>query len=199
MIGARMGAEIGGLRPTRHATRPAPRPPDTAPTVGWGRCPPRPVPGQALRRRISRFSRSLRVVGSQLLPVGHCEGREGQDVRRGVRQQLGHQGKMLPELFHHSVQLDVDLCGRRVFFADQLATDGIVERQHLFRAQNGPETAAREGLVIDKLAEGVGFEPTNPCGLTVFKTVAFVHSAIPPRRVARCNQRSRQRLPAHLF
>ena len=31
------------------------------------------------------------------------------------------------------------------------------------------------------MAEGVGFEPTNPDGLTVFKTVAFVHSAIPPR------------------
>ena len=88
---------------------------------------------------------------------------------------------------------------RMDIFADQLATDGIVEQQQPFPAQNGPETAASEGSVIDKLAEGVGFEPTNPCGLTVFKTVAFVHSAIPPRRVARCNQRSRQRLPAHLF
>jgi hypothetical protein len=26
----------------------------------------------------------------------------------------------------------------------------------------------------------MGFEPMNPCGLTVFKTVAFVHSATPP-------------------
>ena len=34
---------------------------------------------------------------------------------------------------------------------------------------------------MNDLAEGVGFEPTNPDGLTVFKTVAFVHSAIPPR------------------
>ena len=33
---------------------------------------------------------------------------------------------------------------------------------------------------IKFLAEGVGFEPTIPCGITVFKTVAFVHSAIPP-------------------
>ena len=33
-----------------------------------------------------------------------------------------------------------------------------------------------------QLAEGVGFEPTNPLGLTVFKTVAIVHSAIPPER-----------------
>ena len=31
------------------------------------------------------------------------------------------------------------------------------------------------------LAEGVGFEPTNPGGLAVFKTAAIVHSATPPR------------------
>jgi hypothetical protein len=31
------------------------------------------------------------------------------------------------------------------------------------------------------MAEGVGFEPTSPCGPTVFKTVAFNHSATPPR------------------
>ena len=30
------------------------------------------------------------------------------------------------------------------------------------------------------LAEGVGFEPTDPCESTVFKTAAFVHSATPP-------------------
>ena len=30
------------------------------------------------------------------------------------------------------------------------------------------------------LAEEVGFEPTEPCGSTVFKTAAFNHSAIPP-------------------
>ncbi len=29
-------------------------------------------------------------------------------------------------------------------------------------------------------AEGVGFEPTVPFGTTVFKTVAFNHSATPP-------------------
>ena len=34
-----------------------------------------------------------------------------------------------------------------------------------------------------KLAEGVGFEPTvGEYPTTVFKTVAFNHSAIPPRR-----------------
>lgn len=31
-----------------------------------------------------------------------------------------------------------------------------------------------------KLEEGRGFEPLRPCGLTVFKTVAIDHSAIPP-------------------
>jgi hypothetical protein len=30
------------------------------------------------------------------------------------------------------------------------------------------------------MAEGVGFEPTNPCGFPVFKTGAFNRSAIPP-------------------
>jgi hypothetical protein len=31
------------------------------------------------------------------------------------------------------------------------------------------------------LAEGVGFEPTVPCDTTVFETVRFGHSRIPPR------------------
>ena len=30
------------------------------------------------------------------------------------------------------------------------------------------------------MAEEVGFEPTVPCGTTVFKTAAFDHSATPP-------------------
>ena len=33
------------------------------------------------------------------------------------------------------------------------------------------------------LAEAVGFEPTEPCGSTVFKTAAFNHSATPPHAV----------------
>jgi hypothetical protein len=33
-----------------------------------------------------------------------------------------------------------------------------------------------------ELAERVGFEPTEPCGSTVFKTVAFDHSATSPKR-----------------
>jgi hypothetical protein len=32
------------------------------------------------------------------------------------------------------------------------------------------------------MAEGVGFEPTDPCGSPVFKTGAIDHSAIPPDR-----------------
>ena len=56
--------------------------------------------------------------------MGHWEGREGQDVRRGVRQQFGHLGKGLPELFHHSVQLAVDLCRR------QLLVDGAYHGGH---------------------------------------------------------------------
>ncbi len=31
------------------------------------------------------------------------------------------------------------------------------------------------------MAEGVGFEPTMPCGIPVFKTGAFDRSATPPK------------------
>ena len=41
---------------------------------------------------------------------------------------------------------------------------------------------ARESRACVDLAEEVGFEPTEPCGSTVFKTAAFNHSAIPPVR-----------------
>ncbi len=34
--------------------------------------------------------------------------------------------------------------------------------------------------VAGDLAERVGFEPTDPCGSTVFKTVAIDHSATSP-------------------
>ncbi len=36
------------------------------------------------------------------------------------------------------------------------------------------------GIAEIKKAEEVGFEPTVPCGTTVFKTAAFDHSATPP-------------------
>ena len=32
------------------------------------------------------------------------------------------------------------------------------------------------------MAESVGFEPTGPCGPTVFKTAAFDHSANSPKQ-----------------
>jgi hypothetical protein len=34
------------------------------------------------------------------------------------------------------------------------------------------------------MAEGVGFEPTRPFGLPVFKTGAINHSTTPPERAA---------------
>ena len=34
--------------------------------------------------------------------------------------------------------------------------------------------------IVKNKAEEVGFEPTVPCGTTVFKTAAFDHSATPP-------------------
>ncbi len=40
-----------------------------------------------------------------------------------------------------------------------------------------PYTPAR----MPGMAEGVGFEPTEPFGSPVFKTGALNHSAIPPR------------------
>ena len=40
-----------------------------------------------------------------------------------------------------------------------------------------------EGWIHPAGAEGVGFEPTEPArGSIVFKTIAFVRSAIPPER-----------------
>lgn len=38
---------------------------------------------------------------------------------------------------------------------------------------------------VVKVAERQGFEPWSPCGLTVFKTVAFDHSAISPYFVSK--------------
>src|SRR5271166_157623 len=40
---------------------------------------------------------------------------------------------------------------------------------------------------IINLAEGVGFEPTDPCGSPVFKTGAIDHSAIPPISAPKLN------------
>ena len=35
-------------------------------------------------------------------------------------------------------------------------------------------------VYTNRVAEGVGFEPTEACASTVFKTAAFVRSATPP-------------------
>jgi hypothetical protein len=51
-------------------------------------------------------------------------------------------------------------------------------------------TERRGGEASDVMAEGVGFEPTDPCGSTVFKTVAIVHSATPPVNVADADESS---------
>ena len=79
--------------------------------------------------------------------MGHWEGREGQEVRRGVRQQFGHLGKGLPELFHHSVQLAVDL-GRR-----QLLVDGA---DHARRSWVATPGWARLGTRVSKVGHEVG-------------------------------------------
>ncbi len=46
--------------------------------------------------------------------------------------------------------------------------------------QQGPD----RGLGWMKMAEGEGFEPPDGCPSMVFKTIAFDHSATPPRRGA---------------
>ena len=56
--------------------------------------------------------------------MGHWEGREGADVRCGVRQQLGHLRKGLPELGYHPVRLCVD------FFWRELLVDGARHGDH---------------------------------------------------------------------
>src|SRR5471030_208177 len=43
-----------------------------------------------------------------------------------------------------------------------------------------PTCSAASG--VGRVAEGVGFEPTNPCGFPVFKTGAIDHSTTPPQR-----------------
>src|SRR5580704_3747530 len=43
-----------------------------------------------------------------------------------------------------------------------------------------PETLTGSTIEPWEMAEGVGFEPTMPCGIPVFKTGAFDHSATPP-------------------
>ena len=74
----------------------------------------------------------VRLCGSLGWPSsdGDREGREGQDVRRGIRQQFGHLGKELPEA---SVQLAVDLGGR------QLLVDGADHGGHTELGHSGEQ------------------------------------------------------------
>ena len=43
-----------------------------------------------------------------------------------------------------------------------------------------PTSGSVRRIKPSMMAEEVGFEPTVPCGTTVFKTAAFDHSATPP-------------------
>ena len=74
----------------------------------------------------------------------------------------------------HRFSCEIRVIGRRIdekvrsllpCVDDDAGGGGIQGRMHASRA---------------KMAEGVGFEPTRPFGLTVFKTAAIDHSAIPP-------------------
>ena len=51
----------------------------------------------------------LRVVRPDLLPVGHGEGGEGQDIRAHVGQQFGGLREAFVEHTHHAHMLCVDL------------------------------------------------------------------------------------------
>lgn len=55
--------------------------------------------------------------------------------------------------------------------------------QAIGRAPNSPTS---QNVVIPATAEGVGFEPTETRASTVFKTVPFVRSGIPPG-IGDCN------------
>ena len=57
----------------------------------------------------------------------------------------------------------------------------IGRRAHARRLDAANEKAPSGGRRNNSMAEEVGFEPTVPCGTTVFKTAAFNHSAIPPK------------------
>jgi hypothetical protein len=56
---------------------------------------------------------------------------------------------------------------------NQANKQGTDEGTEAARAYNRLKT-------LPSLADGVGFEPTNPCGLAVFKTAALNHSATHP-------------------
>jgi hypothetical protein len=57
--------------------------------------------------------------------------------------------------------------------------NGVQLENEIARVSSGaasPEAA----LILARLAEGVGFEPTVPCSTAVFKTARISHSRTPP-------------------
>ena len=83
----------------------------------------------------------------------------------------------------HLIEVAVDSCrfGLDVWIAD--SSPGCpTSRQN---KGTPAKISLDEGSNLNHLAEEVGFEPTVPCGTTVFKTAAFNHSAIPPYTVQR--------------
>ena len=57
---------------------------------------------------------------------------------------------------------------------------GLRLRPDLVRDLLEAAARRRSPQTVAQLEEEIGFEPTDPCGPTVFKTVAFDHSATPP-------------------
>ncbi len=63
-----------------------------------------------------------------------------------------------------------DLCGGKLMLYDIFS-----------HTQNGYRMPGLHVVTISTMVEGEGFEPPVPKGTTVFKTVAFNHSANPPK------------------
>ena len=82
------------------------------------------MPTTLVRRRISLFSRSWRVVRPDLPPVRHWESGGGQYLWRRLRQQLGRLREALGQLLHHACVLRPHLLGRG------LLVDGAHHRRH---------------------------------------------------------------------
>ena len=82
-----------------------------------------------------------------------------------------------PALHHHGGGVR---CG---WGGHQRASRRKARSARLTACRRGPRPAhnpGHEDKPVELVAEGVGFEPTIPGGIPVFKTGAIVHSAIPP-------------------
>ena len=69
--------------------------------------------------------------------------------------------------------------------AERMGFEPMVECYPHTRLAGEHLQPARSSLRMVRVAEGVGFEPTEVLPSTVFKTAAFDHSAIPPNFVNR--------------